>query len=359
MPKKVMLKKKMKEHERELEREVERNRRLGRERVRVRDWSDYRSSGKIAREGEGWTRAPKKRETKYAFVQCRFEDELLRAIRYDQNIKLDGRFLTVKEADKAKDGSKGRNQMVQKKMEEFIRERGLPSYREVVTNGMRGDTISKTGIDLSKVDGIKVKITGEEVEWLRRSALGHLKSQICYREVQSYLQKKGIMVLMRQAGDLNVIVTFGDKGEMEVLLDQYYDIFSIWFKDIKLYNMEKDERRYKVWVKIEELPFHLWHLKMFEAIGNCWGKFLKVDQETERKSRLDVAVIKVEVMSKRNVPVNQQIIVNGKAYIMRTSIIREESCDMERQACDETFCKAWACLEPISVEQREVRWVEK
>ncbi|EOY13275.1 Uncharacterized protein TCM_031794 [Theobroma cacao] len=202
---------------------------------------------------------------------------------------------------------------------------------------------------------------GRKAQWTNEVGLGRLRAaQITWaiilaqaREVQSYLQKEGIMVLVRQAGGLNVIVTFGNKGEMEVVLDQYYDIFSVWFENIKPYNMEKDERRYKVWVKIEELPTHLWNLKMFEAIGNCWGKFLKVDQETERRSRLDVAVIKVEIMSKKNVPVNQQIIVNGKAYIMRTSIIREESCDMERQACDEALCKAWACCEPRPIEQRE------
>ncbi|WRX29363.1 protein of unknown function DUF4283 - like 10 [Theobroma cacao] len=260
------------------------------------------------------------------------------------------KILNWMEADKAKDGSRGRNQMVQKKTKELIREKGMSSYKEVVTNGIRGELSQRQG----SVDGIRVEITGDEVEWLRCSALGHLKSHICYREVQSYLQKEGIMVLVRQAGGLNVIVTFGNKGEMEVVLDQYYDIFSVWFENIKPYNMEKDERRYKVWVKIEELPTHLWNLKMFEAIGNCWGKFLKVDQETERRSRLDVAVIKVEIMSKKNVPVNQQIIMNGKAYIMRTSIIREESCDMERQACDEALCKAWACCEPRPIEQREV-----
>lgn len=60
-----------------------------------------------------------------------------------------------------------------------------------------------------------------EMQWLARSTIGRSKGVINYREVQSALFSKGIMVQVRLPNGLHVLLMFGDKKKTEVLLGHY------------------------------------------------------------------------------------------------------------------------------------------
>lgn len=108
-----------------------------------------------------------------------------------------------------------------------------------------------------------------------------------------------------------------------------------------------------VWVQVEELPAHLLHQKMFEALGKSWGKFLQVDKATELKNTLDYALIKAEVNSKRMIPDYPQIMVNGKVIKIKAKIIGMETCGLGRKTLttmEETAIKSTAELVAIGAE---------
>ncbi|WRX12393.1 hypothetical protein QQP08_004880 [Theobroma cacao] len=103
------------------------------------------------------------------------------------------------------------------------------SYKDIVASNSKvearvGDTITMVEWNPSnKVSSIEVDIDEEEVSWLRHNAMGRLRSAFYYSHVQSMLFMEGVT--------------------------------------IKPYSMDKDDRKYILWVKIEELPMYLWHKK--------------------------------------------------------------------------------------------------
>lgn len=44
--------------------------------------------------------------------------------------------------------------------------------------------------------------------------------------------------------------------------------------------------RAPVWVTLPNLPFDLWHQKIFEGIGNSFGRFITIDEVTKARSRM-------------------------------------------------------------------------
>ncbi|EOY09112.1 Uncharacterized protein TCM_024500 [Theobroma cacao] len=74
------------------------------------------------------------------------------------------------------------------------------------------------------------------------------------------------------------------------------------------------------WVKVEEIPCHIWHEDSFRAITNAWGKFIKIDHNNDEKWRLDFAMILVEVKSLRIIKAFIDISVNGKEYYVRAFV---------------------------------------
>ncbi|KAK6247813.1 hypothetical protein QUC31_019378 [Theobroma cacao] len=261
-------------------------------------------------------RVSRNRITRYAFVRYRYRVELNRAIDMGPNRRLDGRTLSIKEANKPKENSYRTGERPTRIWQEMGVGNGRRTFREVVTNGALysdyGDTrklyMEKENInsfqETKELEGIRVPIEADEVECTQRSAIGNLRETVSCKAIESYLACEGVTARVRPVGGMNVLVTFDDREEMETLLRQYFEIFEKLFQELKPYNLEKDERRYK-------------------------GRFITVDQATEKKSRLDQAIIKVEVTSKRRVLTCLQVIVNGKKCTMRATIIETETIDID------------------------------
>ncbi|EOY27024.1 Uncharacterized protein TCM_028975 [Theobroma cacao] len=69
-----------------------------------------------------------------------------------------------------------------------------------------------------------------EIEWLSRSAIRCIRGPCYYKIVQSVLFYEGTSVLIQPMGDLEVLLTFGEDDEMNVLLETYLEIFLLWFE---------------------------------------------------------------------------------------------------------------------------------
>lgn len=63
-----------------------------------------------------------------------------------------------------------------------------------------------------------------------------------------------------------MVVTSADANEIEVLSGQYREIFDVWFDDINKYEGDMD-RKFQVWVKMEEISLSLWHNEVFTTMS--------------------------------------------------------------------------------------------
>ncbi|KAK6281327.1 hypothetical protein POUND7_015152 [Theobroma cacao] len=78
---------------------------------------------------------------------------------------------------------------------------------------------------------------------------------------------------------------------MKMLLDNYMDLFEPWFQSLTPY-----------------------------CVGT-WGKYIKLDKDTMDKWTFDQAMILFEVESLKNIMAFTRLVVNGKDYFVRASIV--------------------------------------
>ncbi|EOY32840.1 Uncharacterized protein TCM_040863 [Theobroma cacao] len=252
-------------------------------------------------------------------VKASFDEfEMLKAIRYRSGISLDGKRLKVKQADYPRGRLVNNTGRPNDEQCEGGKRNGASSYKEVFTgakgNREREHQEAKT-VENNKNSKKNIASQG----------------QTSVETIQSAMFLEGVTARVRPAGGLDVLVTFGDKEEMETLLESYSEIFELWFDSISPYNADIETRSYMVWVKVEEIPIHLWSMKLFKALGNSWGKFIRIDHATAEKDRLDHALLQVEVSSKNKIPAYPQIQFNGKIIILSAFIADVEKVEIKRQ----------------------------
>ncbi|XVF55571.1 hypothetical protein PTKIN_Ptkin06aG0046700 [Pterospermum kingtungense] len=52
----------------------------------------------------------------------------------------------------------------------------------------------------------------------------------------------------------------------------------------------------------EEVPLQVWDIKFFKALGDMWGAFIKIDEDTVCRRRFDITRLLVMVDSKLKIP---------------------------------------------------------
>ncbi|XP_021296883.1 uncharacterized protein LOC110426109 [Herrania umbratica] len=134
---------------------------------------------------------------------------------------------------------------------------------------------------------INSDIPEEDMRWIQNSAIGRLKKRIECGVVQSKLLNEGIQVQVRVIEGLSPLVTFEGREEMNTLLENYREIFEVWFDSLIPIDIAKYDGDVRLWVGLYDIPVHLWLINIFKAIGKRWGKLMGVDMGTFRRERFD------------------------------------------------------------------------
>lgn len=74
---------------------------------------------------------------------------------------------------------------------------------------------------------------------------------------------------------------------------------------------------------LEDIPLQLWNVSFFETIANKWGRFIKADDDTLLRPRMDCARILVSVKCKSCIPESTKVVFNDKKFI-NSSFLEEE-----------------------------------
>lgn len=66
-----------------------------------------------------------------------------------------------------------------------------------------------------------------------------------------------------------------------------------WFQDIRAWGTCCMSKESFIWINITGAPIHAWNIEFFKLLVSPVGTFIKVDQATHQKERLDVARVLV------------------------------------------------------------------
>ncbi|XVF51713.1 hypothetical protein PTKIN_Ptkin04bG0206600 [Pterospermum kingtungense] len=145
------------------------------------------------------------------------------------------------------------------------------------------------------------QISESEVEWMDLYISVRVKEHYCVESISSDLALHGFKVLVCPMGGVSVLVKFSSLEEKQSFLKSSLSSKAHWLEDLLPLN-KFGQRLFPLWIKLEEVPLYLWNFNFFNSLGDAWGTFLKMDVDTENKSRFDVANILVLVESKFHIP---------------------------------------------------------
>ncbi|EOY20793.1 Uncharacterized protein TCM_012137 [Theobroma cacao] len=172
------------------------------------------------------------------------------------------------------------------------------------------------------------------------SAVGRSRTKISCNVIQWGLFAESISAQVRVLESMAVLVTFGDKDDMEVLLEKYLELFKVWFEALSPYSTVCKARQVRVLVWLSEVLLYTCHNNMFRLKKERWVKFIAVDKSTYRRERFDQAFTLVEANSILETPARASIEAERIVFIVCVSIVGvEDKCLLEQYLKDKKEMK--------------------
>ncbi|KAL4342161.1 hypothetical protein GQ457_08G032390 [Hibiscus cannabinus] len=239
----------------------------------------------------------------FAFVRFSTMDEALIAVSKANNRRMDGFRIKV---------------FLSKSLHGVVKPRAYTRDEVVVTNKANARKVSAlvvesrscrdailrnekviSGSDRKEeapIFGDPISITPEINDcWLQNSLVGQISATYDVQFVQQILISEGFKVRVCSWYGFYVIICFEEVEQIEIFWDLRESVLKPWFSDIDTVDNFMIHNKLKVWVCIEGVPLEVWSESGFKSITKHWGNFIRLDNDTANRSRLDVARILVGV----------------------------------------------------------------
>lgn len=117
-----------------------------------------------------------------------------------------------------------------------------------------------------------------------------------------------------------MVATFNSRELMEILIEQYWEAFAPWFKNLKPFKEERKSINLAIWVKVKNVPWYLWHDDLFIMLSNKWGRFVQMNESMKLRKQFDGALLMVEVQDKSTFPLTTKQYVNNIVYLVQAMV---------------------------------------
>ncbi|XVF29703.1 hypothetical protein REPUB_Repub15cG0145100 [Reevesia pubescens] len=203
------------------------------------------------------------------------------------------------------------------------------SYKDVLLGATFPN--NKAGFDLGvgikevfkaslKEVNFKIDLPKSEMEWLHRSALGRVHGFVSLLELQQAFGKLKVECSISPMDGTLFLVTFKSYEEMKFLLENNKLCTQELFEIIEPWNFSSNQRELAMWISLEEVSLVVWNEKFFQSLGNSWGTFVRLDKNTLKRRRFDVAKILLLIETRMNVPSSISVNIRGQFFKILVSI---------------------------------------
>ncbi|XVF04128.1 hypothetical protein REPUB_Repub05bG0055400 [Reevesia pubescens] len=275
----------------------------------------------------------------YAFIRFFSQEDAAKAIRLGNRRLIDGRLIFVKVAIKSGGGTKEKvvNLTLQNEGKRVIDDAPCDgrSYKDVLLGATwrNDDHVSHSGVGIKEVFKAPLKEVNFELDmpksgmdWLQRSAIGRVHDFISPSKLRDALVKLKVDCSVSPMGGVTFLVTFKSSEEMKSLLESNKLCSQELFQFIEPWNFSSNQREIAMWISLEEVPLVVWHEQFFQSLGNSWGTFVRVDDNTANRRRFDVARMLVLIESRLNVPSFVSVNIREKYFKILVSM---EDCQFD------------------------------
>ncbi|KAK1573093.1 hypothetical protein Q3G72_026742 [Acer saccharum] len=155
----------------------------------------------------------------------------------------------------------------------------------------------------------------EEYEWLSRSAIGVLRSFSSMEGVNQKLEDRGFGFTSTILGGKDIIWTFETSCDRDGFVNnsffwkECYSTMKAWGGQNRMPSSSK-----LCWVDVHGVPLICWCKAFFKSLGDLVGETLWIDEETERRKRLDVGKILISTPIGESLTREVEVIVGGRSF---------------------------------------------
>lgn len=137
------------------------------------------------------------------------------------------------------------------------------------------------------------------------------------------LQMAGISnIEVKSMGGLYMLLIFISKDERNNALSN--PTIKDWFAYFKPWNGEPASLSRFVWLKCTGVPIQAWNTSTFRRIGESWGDFINLDEETMKELSYDIGRMLITTEYECSIDEWINILINGRNYRVR---VWEKPCD--------------------------------
>lgn len=168
--------------------------------------------------------------------------------------------------------------------------------------------------------GISFTTDKNSLRWLERSYVG---VTYCLEDVfsmQEKLDKGGFFPLKAiPMGGKLVLITANDEVDIKATSEEDEDSFARLFEELRPWDNKTVSRERFLWLKIQGLPVQAWEEVSFRTIAGMMGTYIRMDDDTTKKMRLDIARILISASSPETIFRNMTVKIDQHLFNIRIS----------------------------------------
>ncbi|KAE8716020.1 hypothetical protein F3Y22_tig00110156pilonHSYRG00217 [Hibiscus syriacus] len=286
----------------------------------------------------------------FAFVQFAEEGSRKKAIQFVDGKWLDGRRLFVGAAKyqnvKRRESVRGKRSSLVKQGPQVPSRSGRKgqsvdslrdgsSYREVVqseaatnrdqvsgfirkgTNQrVEGQEMRTSGVGKAVKKPLDIYIPTEDRTWLRSSLTGICKERFEVDFVQRALRNEGLNVKVVRWGYARnaCLVVFRSAEEKFALMEDKWETLSFWFDRLDPVMDDECVPLQYCAVSLIGVLLNCWSAPFFTSLASRWGKLVKIQEQTTRRSDCRVAQLLLRIESPFDIPPHVSVTTLGRSF---------------------------------------------
>lgn len=147
--------------------------------------------------------------------------------------------------------------------------------------------------------------------------------------IQNYLEMEGIFAIkVTPLGGNTCLLEEKEDGFISDLIREGETWWKEWFSEIKRWEAGMVDGRRDAWFRVYGIPIHVWSTEFFMSLGEKWGRFICIDENTAKGEVFDVARIMVNIPLSLCMPDCVSVSIDG---VVVNLCIREDSMSYYRQ----------------------------
>ncbi|KAK2395708.1 heterogeneous nuclear ribonucleoprotein A0 [Trifolium repens] len=214
---------------------------------------------------------------------------------------------------------------------------------------MKQDELATVEGKESRVYVRSYKAAPDDVEWARCGVVAAVANGEAGSVVRRRLEDAGFNGLdLVHLGGAKVLVRSLDGTDVLAVLDGAKDFFSMCFSHWVRWETTVIPFQRGAWVRLYGIPLHAWNCNFFKLCVMDCGRFLRSDNYTAAKDRLDFARVLITTTAMAVIKKVENLMVDGSLVVVQ--IVEEWGYELGDDAClleDDTVSKASPAAEDV------------